>query len=142
VQIPSAVGVGVLVDRDGAVRAAGGYLLQGMPGADPDVLDGLAARVEQAPRPSDLVRSGHGPVEMLALLLDDLPARVLEERAVSFRCRCTSARVRAAIVAMGREEIAALVAEGEPAEAVCEFCNTTYAVDPDELRALLESEAP
>ena len=140
-QIPSAVAVGVLVGSGGAVMAAGGYLLQGMPGADPDVLDRLAGRVEQAPPPSDLVRSGHGPIDMLALLLDDLPSRVLEERAVTFSCRCTDARVRAAIVAMGRAEIAALVAEGEPAEAVCEFCSTTYTVGADELRALLESEA-
>lgn len=139
-QIPSAVAVGVLVGREGGVTAAGGYLLQGMPGADPDVLDQLAARVEQAPPPSDLVRAGHGPVDMLAMLFDDLPARVLEEHDVGFRCRCTSARVRAAIVAMGRDEIAALVAEGEPAEAVCEFCGTAYSVVADELRTLLESE--
>jgi len=141
VQIPSAVGVGVLVGRDGAVTAAGGYLLQGMPGADPAMLDRLAARVEQAPPPSELVHSGHGPADILAMLLDDLPARVLEERAVSFRCRCSTARVRAAIIAMGRDEIGALVAEGEPAEAVCEFCSTAYTVGADELRALLDSMA-
>jgi molecular chaperone Hsp33 len=109
-----------------------------MPGADPDVLEHLATRVEQAPPPSELVRTGHGPVDMLALLLHDLPARVLEERAVSFRCRCTTARVRGAIVAMGRDEITSLIAEGAPAEVVCEFCSTAYTVDAGELGALLE----
>jgi molecular chaperone Hsp33 len=138
-QIPSAVGVGVLVGPDGAVMAAGGYLLQAMPGADPDALDRLATRVEQAPAPSDLVRAGHGPVEILTLLLADAPARVLEEQSVRFQCRCSPARVRAAIVAMGAEEIATLIEEGKPAEAICEFCNTAYSIGEVELRALLDS---
>jgi molecular chaperone Hsp33 len=138
-QIPSAVGVGVLVGPDGAVLAAGGYLLQGMPDADPDALERLATRVEGMPPPSELVRTGHGPVDMLGLLLADGPVRVLEERTVQFRCRCSPDRVRAAIIAMGRDEIAALLAEGKPAEAVCEFCSTAYRVDVDELRGLLAS---
>jgi molecular chaperone Hsp33 len=142
-QIPSAVGVGVLVGVDGAVMAAGGYLVQGLPGADPELLDRLATRVEQAPPPSDLVRNGHGPVDMLRVLLDDVPVRVLEERPVRFACRCSPARVRAAIVAMGADEIRALLAAEESAEAVCEFCSTPYTVGRDELRELLAtSSAP
>jgi molecular chaperone Hsp33 len=142
-QIPSAVGVGVLVGPDGAVMAAGGYLLQGMPGADGDVLDRLAARVEQAPAPSELVRAGHGPVDVLRLLLAGVPSRVLEEYPVRFACRCTPERVRKAIVAMGRDEVAALLDEGKPAEAVCEFCNTTYTVAEADLRELLHAmDAP
>jgi molecular chaperone Hsp33 len=85
------------------------------------------------------VRAGHGPVDILGLLLTDAPVRVLEERAVSFRCRCNPDRVRAAIVAMGRAEIEVLLAEAKPAEAVCEFCNTAYRVGEDELRDLLAS---
>jgi molecular chaperone Hsp33 len=119
--------------------AAGGYLLQGMPGADADVLDRLATRVERVPSPSDLVRSGQDPVGILGVLLADMPARVLEEYPVRFECRCSPARVRAAIVAMGRDEIRALLAEAKPAEAVCEFCNTAYSVAEPELRALLAS---
>jgi len=110
-----------------------------MPGADPDMLDRLATRVENVAPPSELIRTGHGPVDMLALLLAGMPARVLEEYAVRFQCRCTPARVRAAIVAMGRDEIAALLAEGKPAEAVCEFCNTAYTVEERELRMLLDA---
>ena len=118
---------------------AGGYLLQGMPGADPALLDRLAIRVERASSPSELVRAGQGPLDMLTMLLADLSVRVLEERAVRFACRCSPARVRAAILAMGRAEIAALLAEDKPAEAVCEFCSTAYAVEREELRTLLES---
>src|SRR6185295_839558 len=113
-QIPSAVGVGVLVGPDGGVMAAGGYLLQGMPGADEAALDRLATHVERAPSPSDLVRSGQGPVDILRVLFADVPIRVLEEYPVCFACRCSPARVRRAIVAMGRDEIGALIAEGRP----------------------------
>ena len=136
-QIPSAVGVGVLVGSDGGVVAAGGYLLQGMPGADEAALDRLATQVERAPSPSDLVRAGQGPVDMLRVLFADVPIRVLEEYPVRFACRCSPERVRRAIVAMGREEIGALLAEERPAEAVCEFCSSVYTVDEPELQELL-----
>jgi len=136
-QIPSAVGVGVLVGPDGGVMAAGGYLLQAMPGADEAALDRLATHVERAPSPSDLVRTGQGPVDMLRVVFADVPIRVLEEYPVRFACRCSPERVRRAIVAMGRDEIGALLAEGRPAEAVCEFCSTAYTVDEPELRELL-----
>lgn len=138
-QIPSAVAVGVLVGPDGGVLAAGGYLLQGMPGTEPETLARLATRVERAPAPSDLVRAGHGPVEMLLGLFAGVQVRVLEERAVRFGCRCSPSRVRAVILAMGGREIEALLAEEKPAQAVCEFCSTTYTVGEDELRALLDS---
>ena len=136
-QIPSAVGVGVLVGPDGAVMAAGGYLLQAMPGADEAALDRLATNVERAPSPSDLVRTGQGPVDVLRVLFADVPIRVLEEYPVRFACRCSPERVRRAIVAMGRDEIGALLAEERPAEAVCEFCSSVYTVDEPELRELL-----
>jgi molecular chaperone Hsp33 len=143
-QSPSAVGVGVLVGGDGTVRAAGGYLVQGMPGAPTDALDRLAARVERTASPSELVRSGLGAAAMLATVLGEIPGRVLEERPVRFACRCSQERVRTVILAMGRAEITALIAEGRPAEAVCEFCNTAYVVAEAELRTLLaiEPDAP
>jgi molecular chaperone Hsp33 len=138
-QIPSAVGVGVLVGGDGSVVAAGGYLVQGLPGADPSLLERLASRVERLPSPSDLVRAGHGPVDILRLLFDGVGLRVLEEQPVRFACRCSPARVRAVILAMGTHEIEALLAADETAEAVCEFCSTTYRVGHAELEALLAS---
>ena len=137
-QTPSAVGVGVLVGPDGDVRAAGGYLLQAMPGAQPAALDRFATRVESLPTPSELVRDHHGPVDMLTRLFDGEAGRVLEERAVRFQCRCSPARVRTAIVGMGSAEIEALLAEGRPAEAVCEFCSAAYVVRESELRDLLD----
>jgi molecular chaperone Hsp33 len=139
-QTPSAVAVGVLVGGDGDVRAAGGWLVQGMPGAPDGALDAIAERVARTAPPSDLVRGGVDAPGMLATLLADVPGRVIEERAVRFACRCSPERVRAAIVAMGRAEIEALLAEGRPAEAVCEFCGTRYVVGEDELARLRDTE--
>jgi len=138
-QRPSAVGVGVLVDVDGRVEAAGGYLVQGMPGSDPERLELIARRIETAPPPTELVRTGHDPQAMLARLLDTTAGRVLDAQPVRLRCRCDDARVRRAILAMGRAEIEALRAEGHPAEVVCEFCGARYVVGIEELGALLDA---
>jgi molecular chaperone Hsp33 len=135
-QTPSAVGVGVYVEPDGRVGAAGGYLIQGMPGVTPEALDRVAAAVDAAPPPSDLARRGHAPAEVLALLLGE--TQLLEERPVAFRCRCDHERVTRAILAMGRAEIEDALAKDGRAEAVCEFCSERYVVESRELRALLD----
>ncbi len=136
-QIPSVVGVGVFVHADGRVGAAGGYLLQAMPGADAGAIDRLEENVGGAPPPSDLVRQGLDASAILARLLAGFPTRVLEEQALRFECRCSRERVEAAIVAMGRAELIDVLAHERRAEVVCEFCGARYLVDEAELRALV-----
>jgi molecular chaperone Hsp33 len=136
-QSPSAVGVGVFVERDGRVGAAGGYLLQAMPGASPEAIERLAARVDAASSPSELVRRGLQAGDILVHLLADVPTRVLEEHPVRFRCRCSRARVDTAILAMGRAELLDVLAGERRAEVVCEFCGAQYVVEEQELRVLL-----
>lgn len=135
-QTPSAVAVGVWVESDGTVGAAGGYLLQALPDAPSDVLDDLAARVEAAPPPSDLVRRGVGAAGMLATLLGDT-VPTLERLPARFRCRCSHERVVGAMAALGRDGLAELVAEDGRAEVVCDFCTTRYEVGRAELEAIL-----
>jgi len=136
-QSPSAVGVGVFVEPDGRVGAAGGYLLQAMPGASPEAIERLVSNVDTASSPSELVRRGLGAPEILAHLLAGVPTRVLEERPVRFRCRCSRARVDTAILAMGRAELLDVLAGERRAEVVCEFCGARYIVEEEELRVLL-----
>jgi molecular chaperone Hsp33 len=138
-QTRAAVGVGVFVDTTGRVVAAGGYLVQALPGATDEALEAVAAHVERAPAPTELVRDGLGPLEMLSTVTG-AQLSLLEERAVQFRCRCSPERVAAAILAMGRAEIEHVLASERRAEATCEFCGARYVVDEAELRALL-SEA-
>jgi molecular chaperone Hsp33 len=136
-QTPSAVAIGVFVHPDGRVGAAGGYLLQTMPGADPTSIDRLEGNVGAARAPSDLVRQGLDASAILAHLLDGFAIHLLEERPVRFQCRCSRARVESAILAMGRAEVLDVLAVERRAEVVCEFCGTRYVVEEQELRGLL-----
>jgi molecular chaperone Hsp33 len=138
-QCPSAVGVGVFVEPDGHVGAAGGYLLQAMPGAPAEAIARLEQNVEAAPSPTELVRGGCDAGAVLAHLLGGLSMRLLEDRPVRFRCRCSRERINVAMVAMGRAELAELLGTDRRAEVVCEFCATRYHVEEPELRALLSA---
>jgi molecular chaperone Hsp33 len=138
-QTPSAVGLGVFVETDGRVGAAGGYLLQALPGAETGTIERLEDNVRSVPPPSDLVRQGLDADAILDRLLAGFPTGVREERAVRFRCRCNRDRVDAAIVALGREGLIELLAGERRAEVVCEFCAARYQVEEPELRALLGS---
>jgi molecular chaperone Hsp33 len=135
-QMPSAVGVGVFVEADGRVTAAGGWLIQAMPGADRDTV----ARLEEqatASSPSALVREGLDAPGMLGRLLAGVPTRLLEEQGLRFQCRCSRERVAAAIVAMGRAELLDVLAGERRAEVLCEFCGARYAVEEAELSELV-----
>ena len=140
-QMPSAVALGVYVHPDGSVGAAGGYLLQAMPGADPSTIDRLEGNVGAAEPPSDLVRAGLDAGTILGRLLDGFPTRVLDERAIRFQCRCSRERVESAILAMGRAEVLDVLAAEKRAEVVCEFCSARYVVEEPELRALLTASS-
>jgi molecular chaperone Hsp33 len=137
-QTPSAVGVGVFVETDGRVAAAGGWVLQAMPGADPGALERLEENAARS-TPSDLVRAGLDAPGILRHLLAGVPTRMLEEQPVRFQCRCSRERVLAAIVAMGRAELLDVLAGDRQAEVVCEFCGQRYVVEEPELAALAEA---
>jgi molecular chaperone Hsp33 len=139
-QTRAAVGVGVFVDADGQVAAAGGYLIQALPGAAAEALDAVASRVECVATPSELVRDGLGPVEMMQALVGS-ELSILEERGVRFRCRCSRERVAAAVLAMGRGEIESVLASDGRAEVTCEFCAARYELEEGDLRGLLEAAA-
>lgn len=137
-QTLSALGVGVWVEADGRVGAAGGWLVQALPEATPETLGALADRVERLATPSDLLRAGLDAGGVLERLLGDAAAPVLDARAVRFRCRCSHQRVLGAMLAMGRVELGDVLAGERRAEVVCEFCAQRYVVGEDELRGLLE----
>lgn len=140
-QVPSVVGLGVFVDTEGRAVAAGGYLLQAMPGATDDTARTLEACVRAAPSPSALVREHADPQGMLAALLEPLAPEALGGHDVRFQCRCDSDRARRAVLAMGRVEVERALAEDGGIEAVCEFCNAAYRLDADAVRALLTTAA-
>jgi molecular chaperone Hsp33 len=135
-QTPSVVGVGVFVEPDGRVGAAGGYLVQALPGAEPATLDAVERNVRAARPPTELVRDAAAPSDITAPLLAGLGPEPLDVLPVAFACRCSRDRVEAAIVALGRAELDDVLATERRVEAVCEFCATRYVVDEAALRTL------
>lgn len=141
-QIPSAVGLSVLVDTDDSIRTAGGFLLQIMPGADETVIDSIENRLQELPRVSSLLDEGKSPEEILTVLLNDTKVEVLEKMPVQFRCDCSKEKFATAIITLGADEIQEMMDEDHGAEAVCSFCGNKYHFDEQELvRLKKEAEA-
>ncbi|MDI6870267.1 MAG: Hsp33 family molecular chaperone HslO [Bacillota bacterium] len=138
-QTPSAVALGVLVEVDHSVRAAGGYLLQVMPGADPSLGGELEGAVGRSGPVSGLIDSGRLPEEILADLLGPLGVEELGRQPLAYRCRCNREKLSRALVALGPAELADLAAEPNGAELVCRFCGARYRFPPEELEQLGES---
>jgi molecular chaperone Hsp33 len=135
-QVPSLVEIGVGLDANGAVAAAGGVLIESMPDYDEAALRSIAERLEDLPPLDRLFADGETPEQVLAHLFGPITYEVLETREVLFHCGCSRERSRQAVMLMGREELEALVLEGE-AVVDCHFCHEQYVFDRDELRAML-----
>lgn len=139
-QVPSAVSLGVFVLPDETVSAAGGFIAQIMPGASEETIAQLERNVARAKPVSQLIREGATPQEILAHVLEGFDVTMLEEAPVSFSCRCNRERVLSTLIAMGEQEMQALLAEEGRALVTCEFCNEQYAIEREEIESLfLES---
>jgi molecular chaperone Hsp33 len=137
-QTPSAVGIGVFVEADGSVEAAGGYLVQilaGLPDADVASLDD---RIRSLPHPTTMIRAGVSPEQILARIFDD-GFDILDRRDVRFHCPCSPERAERALLLLGDDAIASMIDDarsGVHAELLCEFCRARYTFSPDQLAAL------
>ncbi|MDQ7094754.1 Hsp33 family molecular chaperone HslO [Desulfosporosinus sp. PR] len=138
-QIPSALLLGVLVEKDYHVAGAGGFLLQPLPGAteeDIQILEGLLGQLKVGI--SELVAESQSMEQLLDNLVGRHPYQVLERRSVGFSCTCSKARLSESLISLGKQEIESLIADGR-AEIVCHFCNERYLFAKEELEALKES---
>lgn len=136
-QIPSALALGVYVEPDGRVSAAGGFLIQTLPPVQEKVLDQLIRRIQQLPAITDLLRAGQGPEDILASIYGDLSYRILEKYAVAWQCSCSRDRVERALLTLGREELAKLTAAESEIIITCEYCGRQYALTQAEIQELL-----
>lgn len=135
-QIPSAVGAGVLVNPDHTILAAGGFIVQVMPGADDAVIDRLEEQLKNFPPISSLIQEGKTPEEVLNRLFGENEVKIHEKMPIEFRCRCSRQRIANAITGLGNDEIQAMIDEDHGAEATCHFCNEVYQFSEEELEAL------
>ena len=136
-QIPTACALGVLVDRDQSVRAAGGYIIQLLPGAGEDVIGRVEAGVLAAGAVTGLLDRNGDPEAMLRTVLSGFDVEILETSPVEYRCYCSRERVTRALISMGRQELADLIAQQGQAELTCQFCDRVYRYSREELEELL-----
>jgi molecular chaperone Hsp33 len=140
-QIPSAVALGVFVNRDGDVGAAGGFLVQLLSGGHEDVIRGIETNIARLPPVTTLIREGARVAEILAAVLEGLDVRVIGEEPVHFACPCTRERVFGALLLLGAAEIQDMIERDGGARVNCEFCSEQYVVGRDELAMLLREPA-
>lgn len=137
-QIPSIVALGVFVEPDHSVSAAGGVIVQAMPGIKDETLNLLEERVKAMRTVTELVRGGATAFDLAAEVLEDLKFRKLDQsREMSYSCACSMRKVERTLLLLGPEEIQALVDKAEPALVNCDFCGRKYSVDLPTLQGLL-----
>lgn len=136
-QIPTACGLGVLVDRDQSVLAAGGYLIQLLPGAGEDVIARVEGGVMAAGSVTGLLRENSDPEAMLRKVLSDFEIDVLERSPIEYRCYCSRERMERALISMGPAELKALIDDQGEAELTCRFCDNVQHFTREQLEAML-----
>lgn len=137
-QIPSAVGAGVLVNPDLSIQAAGGFIIQMMPGAANETIDAIEKHLSSIRPISSMVADGLTPEEILQELLSEGNIHFLDKMDVEFKCKCSKERLENAIASLGNEEIKKMIEEDQGAEATCHFCNEVYHFTEEELKQLMD----
>lgn len=140
-QVPSSVGLGVLMEKDNTVRCAGGFIVQVMPFVEDDVLDRLEANIQKIQSVTAMLDNGHTPEKMLNQVLEGLNVEITDTIPAEFYCNCSKERIEKAIISIGKKDIQSMIDDGEPIEVKCHFCNTAYQFSVDELNVLLKKAA-
>ena len=137
-QTPTACALGVLIDRDTSVKVAGGYLLQLLPGAPDDVIDKLEQGIQRAGAVTAMLEQGMTPEDILGQVCGDLGVVFMETTQVGYQCYCSRERVTAALISLGKKELADIQAEGKVFPVECQFCDTVYEFAPEDIGDLLQ----
>ena len=136
-QVPSAVGLGVLMNKNNTVRQAGGFIVQLMPFAEEEVISRLEQNVQKINSVTNLLEEGHTPESLLEKVLEGFDVQINEKMDTCFRCNCSKERVAKALISIGRKELNEMIQEGKPIEMNCHFCNTNYNFTVEELKEIL-----
>lgn len=138
-QIPTACALGVLVDRDQSVKAAGGYLIQLMPGAAEDTIAKVEGGIMAAGAVSAILERDDDPEAMLRQVMSDFDLKILETCPVEYRCYCSRERVERALISLGREELEQMLSEQGGCQMTCQFCDAVYEFTAEDIQRLLKN---
>jgi len=136
-QVPSSVGLGVLVDTDCSVRRAGGFIIQLMPGVTDEVIGQLEENLKKIRPVTDMLEMGHTPEQILEELLDGLEMEITDRIPAHFACSCSKERIEKALVSIPKKDMKSIVDDQEPIEIKCQFCSKAYQFEVEELEKLL-----
>lgn len=137
-QTPSAVSLGVLVDKDLSIKAAGGFIIQMMPDADELLADIITYRLQEMKSITTLIDEGMTIEQIIEEVFEDMEPRILDNIEPQYKCDCSKERIEKALISIGEEELRNIYDDGKDEEIVCHFCNRKYKVTHDEIGELLE----
>lgn len=138
-QIPTACALGVLVGKDQSVTAAGGYIIQLLPGAPDDIIDKIEAGIQNAGAVSRLLAAGMDGQVVLETVLHGFDLEILETQPVEYRCYCSRDRVTRTLISLGRKELQSIVDDGKDIHIDCQFCDRIYDYTPEQVRQILKA---
>ncbi len=137
-QVPSSVGLGVLMEKDNTVRRAGGFIIQLMPFAKEEIIAKLEENLKNVTSVTALLDKGYTPEQILEELLGNLGLEITDTMDTKFYCNCSKERVERAVASVGRKEIQDMINEGKDIEVKCHFCNTAYTYTVEDLKKIIK----
>lgn len=137
-QVPSSVGLGVLMDKDNHVRQAGGFIIQVMPDTDDEVIDKLEARLGEVHSVTEMLDKGMTPEDILNYVLEGMDVEILEIVPTQYKCDCSFERVSKVIASLGKKELQEMIDDGKPVEVNCQFCGSHYKFDTEQLKEFIK----
>ena len=137
-QVPSCVGLGVLMEKDNTVKQAGGFIVQLMPFAEDAVIDRLEANLAKINSVTSILDAGNTPEQLLGMLLEGMNPEITDTLPTSFFCNCDKKRVEKALISIGKAELKDMIKDGKEIEVNCHFCNQNYTFSVEELKGLLK----
>lgn len=135
-QVPSAVGLGVLVEKDGSVKQAGGFIIQLMPFTDEEVIEKLEKKITEMDSVTEMLEAGNTPEMILEKILGEFGLEINDKTDASFHCDCSKERVKRAIATISKKDLDDIINDGEVIEVKCQFCNRAYRFDIEDLKEM------
>lgn len=137
-QVPSAVGLGVLMNKDNTVKQAGGFIIQLMPFIDEKVVDKLEEKLANVKSVTSMLDNGYTPEMILEELLGEFNLEITDKMPTQFECNCDKKRIEKALISVGRKNLNEMVQDGKSIEVNCHFCNSKYEFTVEELKGLIK----
>ena len=137
-QVPSSVGLGVLMEKDNTVKQAGGFIIQLMPCTDEKVIEALEKKISEVQSVTSMLNLGMTPEDILNELLGEFHPEISEKIPAEFHCDCSKKRVEKVLISLGKKELTSIINDGKPVELKCHFCNSGYTFTTEELKEILK----